>query len=459
MVTAGSDRKKIITAALILVALVFAKIMLRPFGALDELWVYNLSRGVAMGYLPYRDVAMETMPLYYLVFSLPLLLYRSLFVYRIATALMFSALAISFYRISTKMTDHLRGLLASSVFVALMDYSTYNGLMVLLMFFVFILFGRLNTRNAVIAGVLSGFALLCRQTSGVLFVIAVLCFMWFYKSFRKYILPFLIGWTVIMCMFAVYLLATDSFAAFWDCCLFALIGSNETNSIFLADGITAGVIATAGVAASIYLIRKNHSKDDVLHLVFGLVLLTIAVPIVDLMHMLYSAAWFLIPILKLVDNKVSGSFLKITIAAVSAVGLFLGVFELPQTCLDNRYRELWMIPVRSSEIEYYEQLISFNSRFVDEGKHVVILTSGRCIISIMTDSFDTVYDNYFIANKGTRGPMSFIEEDMENPDVMFLIPDDYEEENWTNPRGVLSYIQSECEPVERYDAFVWYAPG
>ena len=451
--------KKSITACVLLAVLVFAKVLLRPLGGLDELWVYNLTRGLVMGYVPYKDFTMPMMPLFYVLFAVPLYIVRNLFVYRICSALMLFVLGFTYYRIASKMTYHMWGILASMFMVAFMDFATYNGLMVLLTFIAFILFQKLSVRNAVIVGVLTGLAVLCRQTSGVFLLIAIIILMCADKSLRKFILPCLAGWGAVMIVFAVCLFATGSFNAFWDCCFFALVGSGEKNSGFLMDGIAADLITFVGVIASVYLVRKNKDRNDILHLVFGIVLITIGIPTVDMMHMLYAAAWFLIPIFKLMKNSVSESLLKIIIAVMGVVIVFLSVYELPQMTLDKRYKEFALIPLKTSELDYYEQIIAINSRYESEGKRIVILTSGRCIISIMTDTFDPDYDLFLRGNTGTKTPLSYIEDELANGNVIFVIPDDYEEENWQNPRGVLSLIQENCTPIERYDAFVWYEPS
>lgn len=458
MVTADGRKKGTALALALIAVLVFTKIMLRPFGGLDELWVYNLSRGIVLGYLPYKGYTMAMMPLFNWLFALPLFVVRNLFVYRVMSAVMMTALGFVYYRIVSDATDRLRGLFATVLFIAFMDFATYNGLMVMFLFLVFMLFGKMNMRNAGLAGVLCGMAVLSRQTSGVFLTLAVIVLLLCDKACRKLVIIFAAGWSSVMALFAAYLLATGSFAAFWDCCFFALLGSGEKNSGFLLDGIAVVIIALLGLAASVYLVCKKKERVDILHLVFGLVLLSVAIPTVDMMHMHYAAAWFMIPVLKLMDKNVSSFILKTVTALMGAVVLFMNVYQLPSLTLDNRYEEFRLIPLNPSELDYYEQLIAVNSRFEEEGRRVVVLSSGRCIISMMTDSFDPNYDLFLKANIGTAEPLSYIEEEMADPDVVFLIPDDYEEENWQNPTGVLSYIQDHCEAVERYDAFAWYVP-
>ena len=457
--SASADNKKTITACALLEVLIFTKVLFRPFGGLDELWVYNLSRGIVMGFVPYKDFTMAMMPLFNVLFALPLYIVHNLFIYRVCSALMLFALGFTYYRIASKMTDHMWGLLASMFMVAFMDFATYNGLMVLLTFIAFILFQKLSVRNAVIVGVLTGLAVLCRQTSGVFLLVAIIILMCADKSLRRFILPCLAGWGAVMIVFAVCLFATGSFSAFWDCCFFALIGSGEKNSGFLMDGIAVDLITVGGVIASAYLVRKKKDRNDILHLVFGIVLITIGIPTVDMMHMYYAAAWFLIPVFKLMKKGVSESMLKIVIALMGVVIFFLNVYELPQTTLDSRYKEFEHIPLRASELDYYEQIIAVNNKYEREGRRVVMLSSGRCIVSMMTETFDPDYDLFLRGNKGTRTPASYIEDELANGNVIFVIPDDYEEENWENPSGILELIQSNCAPIERYDAFVWYEPS
>lgn len=61
--TAQEKISFIVTLA-VLVLLVFTKVLLCPLGDLDELWNYNLCRGVSLGYVPYRDFGMVMMPLF-----------------------------------------------------------------------------------------------------------------------------------------------------------------------------------------------------------------------------------------------------------------------------------------------------------------------------------------------------------------------------------------------------------
>lgn len=456
MGTSVSDRRRTIIACALLAVLVFTKILLRPMGGLDELWVYGVARGVAMGYVPYRDFTMATVPLFYFLFSIPLRVVRNLFMFRITSAALLFSFGFVYYRIASRMTDHLWGLIASLLLVSFMDYATYNALMVLLTLIIFILFQKFSVRNAVIIGVLSALAILSRQTSGVFLLIAMIVYMCVDKKLRKFILPYIAGLGSVMVLFAAYLLMTGSFSAFWDCCFFAIIGPGEKNTGIGRDGVMAYILIAAGLISSVALIKKNKERMDIDHLVFGLVLLTIGIPIFDMMHVYYAAAWFLIPVIKLMKKSVSETVLKIVIALMIVFVLFINVYELPGRTLDNRYKEFVLIPVSTSVLDYYEQLSAINSKYEAEGKRVVTLSCGSCIISMMNETYDPGYDMFLIGNTGTRSAVSVIEEEMENPDVIFVIADDYEDENWQNPRGVLSVIQDNCTPIERYDAFVWY---
>ena len=59
-----------------LFVIIATKCFLFRFGNLDEIWHYNLCRGITSGAVPYRDINLIGMPLYYLICSLPLFILK-----------------------------------------------------------------------------------------------------------------------------------------------------------------------------------------------------------------------------------------------------------------------------------------------------------------------------------------------------------------------------------------------
>ena len=451
-------------AIIILAILVFSKILLSPLGGLDELWNYDLCRGVAMGYIPYRDFSMVMMPLFTILFSLPLMIVRKLIVYRLSTAAFLLVVTLLVYKTTAEVTDRSWGLILSCLWVAFMDIATYNTLVFLLIVIIYRLFCReLNGKRAFVTGVLCALGILSRQTSGVFLTVAVIVMMFVCKEFRKRLPALMAGGTSIMLLFLVYLIATDSWKQFWDCCLFALLVSGETNTAFYANSILALLISLAGIVFDVMLWKKNRDRKDIFHLIFGLLIITIGIPVIDMMHLCYGAVWFTMPLLKSLcaskfRTEIKPSVLRLTTGLIVVTVMLLTGYWVLGASLDGTYEEFALIPSSDGLMDSYGEIAGINADYRAQGKRVVVYSSSACIISIIEGAFNPPYDLFLNGNLGTREPVSFVEADVLDDNSIILIPNDYDTENWENPDGVYEYITSHCEPIDSYGRFVWYRP-
>ncbi len=451
-------------AFIVLAVLVFAKILLSPLGGLDELWNYNLCRGVSMGYVPYRDFTMVMMPLFTVIFSLPLMIVRKLIVYRLTSAVFLLVVALLVYKTAAEMTDRSWGLIASLLYVAFMDIATYNALVFLLIIILFRIFCRdMTGRSAFLSGVLCALAILSRQTTGVFLTVAVIAVMIIAKPLRKF-LPMLIGGGAsVMLLFLVYLLVTGSWSQFWDCCLFALLMPGEKNTTFYADAVPALLISATGMVFDVKLWKKNRERKDILHLVFGIMVITVGIPIVDMMHLCYSAVWFILPLLKTLygsrlKDEIKPSVIKLITGLIAVTVMLLSGYWALGTSLDNGYEEFVLIPSSGGFLDSYGDMAAVNAACKEKGARVAVYSSSACIISIIEGEFNPPYDLFLNGNLGTRDPLSYVEADVRGVDTIILIPSDYDTENWENPQGVYEYVTEHCEPVAEYGRFVWYKP-
>ena len=463
MSSSSGEKRFSLVALGVIALLVFAKILLSPLGLLDELWVYNLCRAFAMGYVPYRDYNMVMMPFFIWLFGIPLLVCRTFFFYRVCCSIFLTAVGFTLYKTASRMTDKYWGLLTAVGFVILFDTATYNGIIILIVALLFrLLVGPADMRKAAAIGLLCSVAVLCRQTTGMFLTIAVLVLILRDKEQRKYLKGFLGAWLGLMVLFAVYLFATGSFFRFWDYCLFAMFTPGQSTAAVSPDSIVAVSLTAGGIIADIVMMKRNNRKEDKIHLILGLMLTSISIPIVDNMHLLYSGIWFLIPIIRIVvaDGKreVRPVIVNMITAMMSACILFLSVYGLAGTQLYDEYREFSLIPVPQGFLGGYAELNNISRKYEQEGKNVVMFSSSSVIVSLMNEEFNPPYDLFLVKNIGTRSPESYAEEVCSDSNNVILIPVNYNEENWENPDGILEYIQEHCEPVESYANFTWYVP-
>ena len=144
----NSEKKKFKTIALILIAVMsFYKVMTGYFGILDEFWNYNMSRGIVLGYLPYRDFNLVQMPLFAFVNSISLLFSCSLFSYRISCSLILLILMFLVFKGTCIRTDEYYALPVVLLSVIFIDLVSYNTLFCIFAFGTLLLLDHKNSRG------------------------------------------------------------------------------------------------------------------------------------------------------------------------------------------------------------------------------------------------------------------------------------------------------------------------
>ena len=460
-------RKAYLLSAAVIILSVFIRVLLVPLGDLDEIWVYGVSRSISMGYVPYKDILMVFMPLFNMIFALPLFIFRSLIVYRITTAVFLSLVLILAFDTVSRKAGTYYGLCLVLFCCLFIDIATYNMMMMLfaLLLYRALIFGK-TRRRFFLAGLFAALSAMSRQTSGGFLLVIVTVYITVLlvrrQCEKKDFFLFLSGAALPCTVFLFYLLATSSFSAFWDCCLFSLFGFAGSNgAVDLIGSSPMLLIVVGGIAADIYYFVKRKDKDHLLHFLAGIPVIIIAVPIFNLGHIIMAGIFFTIPageaLKDLLDGKITyrigiiaASFMFIAIAA-------LGIYNVSGTKLTDRYEELKLIP-QTGLVEGYEGLLQKNREFKAKGKKVTVFSSSCALISILDGTCDPPYDLFLKGNLGTNDPVSFPEELLRDGNGIIVISSAYNEENWENPEGILEYIRMHGKEIDSYGSFVYYEP-
>ena len=459
----------------IIVLVVFTKVLLMPFGDLDEIWVYNVSRGITEGLIPYKDIEMVFMPLYNMLFALPLLIVRNLFVYRLTSAVLLSAVSIVLMLTISKDTSLWYGFPASLSVIVLYDTATYNFLFLLFTLFIFNSNRKANSNSRNITlGVLAALCALTRQTSGVIIIIAELVYLLFEDRFKssgddespsraKTILAFIAGIAAPCLVFLVYLLVTDSFGAFWDHCFFALFAFGQGNSGFDPSANLPLTVSFAGIICDLLLLSKNRNKDQFSHILLAVALLTIAVPIVDLHHTIMAEAFCIIPIARTLRFYLAKYMRKVFSIILSVVFISQSVFVTVLAIqngvyFSDKYNELELIPLTGVADDYY-QIVVRNNEYKALGKKVIMFSSSSALVSILSNECNYPYDLFQTGSLGTTDPVEYAIEACNDPTNIILMPADYPAENFENPEGIYEYVISHCIAVDHYGHFTYYMPN
>ena len=473
-----------LTAFSIITILVFIKELTIPFGLLDELWCYTMSRGIAMGFLPYRDYDMVQMPFCAFVFSVPLMISRTLIMYRIASSVFLSALFCIVYRIIREETKHEYALPAALLGICIIDIVTYNTMMFIMVLLIY-LFNKkeASVKKNIILGILAACAALSRQTSGSLMIVAelIVVIMSADKKEKKGLLKsvgtYIAGLFIPCLVFLGYLLATSSFFDFWDNCLFSLFGFGSKYNHFFSGSIPLIILVLIGIAADIALYKKDKDMHRIYHLILGVPLILVAVPIVDFMHMIFSAIWFIIPISAAIC-VFAGKQLTKKIYLLSTVAIFIAEAVVSiagvQNCgFTDKYPELKCIPTDLGLIELYGGLADSNAELRAQGYKVDTISFSYVVVTVMEDRFDEnifIYDRGFTLvepehpeyyrEDGTFSTLAYAQGLCEQPGELIVISEDYYNEGWgtQSEAGVYDYIAEHCVPVRRVAFYTYYQP-
>lgn len=453
-----------LTAGAIILVLIFARQLLRPLGLADELWNYDLSRGLAMGYIPYRDYNMLQMPLFFMMMSLPLRISRTLFVYRLFSSLMLSLVALFFYEIAKKELGTFYSLSACVLGIVFFDIATYNSLLFFFILMVYVFLKKEYTSKTGLAlGIFCALGILSRQTSGVFLSIACLILLIKAQDQKgKRAAAFISGAFIPCILFLVYLLVTGSFFGFWDYCFFSLFQKGQSNSTFIPDCFPVLLVIAGGIVSDVIIYRKDKEKEVIYHLVLTVVTATIAIPIVDMMHLSYAAMFSWIPIMKLLKASGREEMRKkiccFGVAVIAVFSLFTDVLGNLGSTLCAGIPELALIPVRNGVCETYVYISEINDEYEKAGYDVVFFSSGAVLDTVITGDFDPPYDLFLKGNLGTHDPIEYAVSACSDPNTVILIPDDYDTENYQNPEGIYSYVTQHCSRIDSYGRFSWYIP-
>lgn len=456
---------RVIACMLIIVAVCF-KVFTFRFGVLDELWPYDLSKAITMGYIPYRDYPIISMPLFNFIFAIPLLISKSLIAYRVMTALLFGTMLVLLYFIVEKRTSASYALCAALFAARFVELATYNMLM---MFEALLIMGCLRLKNkklsSFLIGVLAALAQLTKQSSGgVLLVLITILMIYFAVKDKsiKSVLIYLSGVFIPLFVFLVYLLCTSSFLAFWDCCFFGLFVFGGKNSALYMEGtIPMVLIIVPGIIGDIYFWIKKRDKESLIHLFAGIAVLTNAIPIFENLHLVMGAIFFLIPITYLI-KEFAPRYIHINIAPV-IVTMVLGIigFYSYEVISDPRFSDKWTelkyIP-SVGDFDYLEPLIKEKSELESEGKHVIVFSDSSVVIYIFDESCDPPYDMLLKGNLGTKDPLDYAKEACSESDNVIFITVNYDEENPQNPDGIYDYVVSNCDLIGTYDQWLILSP-
>ena len=169
-------KNKNIFLIIFIFVMLFSVIIVKPINDLDEIWNYNTARAISEGLIPYKDISMITTPLLPMITSIFLkLIVNEIIISRILTALIWTCILFSIYKILKLLVKEQYVCLISTALIGILCRNIYciDYNITVLLIALIILYKELkyksekNIKNDLIIGILAGLAICTKQSIGI----------------------------------------------------------------------------------------------------------------------------------------------------------------------------------------------------------------------------------------------------------------------------------------------------
>lgn len=481
---------------------IFSFIIVRPISNLDELWNYNMAKGIYEGLVPYKDISMVITPLMsFINAGFLFLLGNNIIVMRIITALLSSLILYFTFKIFMILIKEIK---ISVIFTLLLgflmienfslDYNFFSLFLVLIILYLELkkndndnnLLENLSLfKSNILIGILAGGVILSKQTIGAVLSFAVVIYPIFwvrnkadFKKFIKIAIQRILGIIMPVFILIVYLLVTGAFTDFINYTILGVFTfSNKIpylrllkeNLIIKLLAIVVPVFVILMMVLSIFAKKIKINTNFKLLTIYSLVPLILIYPISDQIHFLIGSyivfiaiLYILFLILKWVAKKVHIKnkniviySLNITICMLlftySAALIVENVMAYIKTDESNKnhnvrhYENLIIEPYLLERIKEIDEFI-----INQNGKKVYILDAEAAVYNIPLDIYNKDYDMFNLGNFGKGGENAIIQrikKEVETGDCIYLVRNPEYSYNWQTPMKVIYYVQDNLEKI------------
>ena len=250
---------------------------------LDEIWSYGFSHNIYSSLVPYKDFNIVVTPLYPFLISLVFHLFGSnLLIFHITQALLFTMLS---YFLFDLLDEKSWIVILFFFFPTPIFFPGYN----LLLFFMFLLIVWLEKREAndYFIGFVLALSVLTKQSVGICFLLPNL----FYLKYPKKILRRILGFSVPVLLFLLYLICTNSLYSFLDLCVFGLFDFASGNGKILNINFILLILL---IVFTLFFIKRDPKN---ISNYYALAFYSIIIPLFDIKHFQEGFLAFLVIIL------------------------------------------------------------------------------------------------------------------------------------------------------------------
>ncbi|MBQ3408230.1 MAG: glycosyltransferase family 39 protein [Clostridia bacterium] len=476
--------------AVCLALIVTILVISRPLSNLDEIWNFNIARGITNGLVPYKDLSMVSTPLLGFLLAIPLKFFgQELFFARICAVIIALICFITIFKIlkyleikrevSNMVVTFIIGLICSHIYV---EYNLLVLLLVLQIILIEIKLIKNNKRNNwivnVLIGTLAGLTICSKQSVGVIISFITVLIPFFsikgkldiWKELKRCIFRS-VGILIPVDIFLIYLKQNGAFRDFLDYSIYGIktFSNSVSYGMFLQNAnitykflaIVIPLVIGISILTNIILKFKKKENNTILVLsLYSLGMLSIVFPIADRFHfslaiapsiilLIYNIKYFIgtNKILRKMNYKYILEFVNIfSVLTVLSVTLYIEYMYSETLGMISKYDYQKHFRYINISESVNKSITTINEFSALKEKKIYILDSTAAVYMIPVDRYNKNYDMFCLGNLGAGGEDAIIE-NIKNEDALYLIAKDDTPLNWQNPPKVRAYVKENMEYV------------
>lgn len=406
------NKKSIIKYSLLFILFFSSMIFFYIPFRMDTYVNYGFSYGIANGQIPYRDFNI-IVPLFGpFLYSIGLLINKSIIVYYIEQAILLVAFCYCLFKL---MKEKAWIVIVSLFcpFIFCFAYCIFPGYNFLILFeLLLLLYFEENNKSDKLIGLIAGIAIITKHNIGIfIFVVAILYPI--LKNKKKSFTRFLFGLFPII-VFLIYLLVSKSLYKFIDLCF---LNMSEFSNSFIAQPL---YIVLLIITVLILLIQFIKNKSKNISYYYALAYLPVIYPLVEEYHV---SQYLFFAFLVFIYNMKLSLPKKINIFSFVIIFIFIISYILIGKSYYKRldfysYHNFQLELLTKEEKKDYDYIIDF----VNNKKVIYIGYPSKTIFFISTSQ--SKLDNYYIllkGNQGKNGKTKLLKRINKEQDIYFVV--------------------------------------
>lgn len=392
---------------------------------------FGFSYAISKGEIPYKDFNLVITPFAPFLYSIGLLLRKSILIYFLEQSILLTFLFYILEKIlNKKVYLFLLGMLIP--YPIAMSTTIFPGYNFLLFFLLIILcYLEIHNKEDWMIGIILGIMFCTKQTVG--FLLLLPSFVYFWKNQRK-VLKRIIGFLIPIIILLIYLVITNSFFEFFHLCFLGLLDFGNHNQYI--EPFYA-ILWILGIIYLIYRIYKN--KKELINYEI-LLFSSIAFPILDYYHV----SLFLLGVvfLFLKDYSLTRNITKYTICVICVICILWTIITkefFQDPIIVNYHNFEWTVTSKN----YYKDSIRLQEylKKIDQRKIYSLRGSENYFYKIIKEEPITYYDLPNYGNYGYHGIEKMKRKIEEEKNVVFILDKSLLKETNKNQQYIVEFAK------------------